>query len=111
MAQPNHHLQTVYPSDYKTQTKLSGWIIHKIMDQSQFDKAKKKEEHNKTSIQEKYVLKKRLLKIFKNKKKKTIPHTLHYTTLHIKLMVQQVTSCSLMAAPIMASSYFMTHNN
>jgi hypothetical protein len=24
MAQPNHHLQTVYPSDYKTQTKLSG---------------------------------------------------------------------------------------
>lgn len=82
MAQPNHHLQTVYPSDYKTQTKLSGWIIHKIMDQSQFDKAKKKEEHNKTSIQEKYVLKKRLLKIFKNKKKKTIPHytTLHYTT-------------------------------
>ncbi len=36
MAQPNHHLQTVYPLDYKTQTKLSGWIIYKIMDRSQF---------------------------------------------------------------------------
>jgi hypothetical protein len=59
-------------------------------------------------------LKKRLLKILKKKKKKTIPHTLHYTTLHYtgdKAHGATSNKLLIMAAPIMASSYFMTHNN
>jgi len=70
-----------------------------MMDKSQFYKGKKKKKMTKTSVQKKN----KNLRFLKNFLKK-IPHT---TTHGTKLMVQQVTSCSLMAAPNMASSYFI----